>query len=138
VRVRALGTNVSARLSNAIAAADAGGMPAASASTALERVADVPVYGSDPIVRRAPSLQLTRDAAPPRARMNAATLTRLALAAGDTVRVRQSLGDAGQGEALLEAAFDAGVADGVVRIAAAHAGTSRLGSMFGEIVVERA
>jgi NADH-quinone oxidoreductase subunit G len=138
VRVRALGTDVSARLSNAIAAADAGGMPAASASTALERVADVPVYGSDPIVRRAPSLQLTRDAAPPRARMNAATLTRLALAAGDTVRVRQSLGDAGQGEALLEAAFDAGVADGVVRIAAAHAGTSRLGSMFGEIVVERA
>ena len=35
----------------------------------FERVADVPIYFADPLVRRAPSLQQTADARPPRARM---------------------------------------------------------------------
>ena len=41
----------------------------------LERVADVPIYFADPLVRRAPSLQQTADARPPRARMHALTLS---------------------------------------------------------------
>src|SRR6266568_3020859 len=40
----------------------------------FERVADVPIYAADPLVRRAPSLQKTRDATPPVARAHAATL----------------------------------------------------------------
>ena len=103
------------------------------AGQALERVSEVPIHFADALVRRAASLQQTRDAAPPAARMNAATLGGLGLRPGDKVRVKQ-----GAGEAVLEAALDAGVADGCVRIAAAHASTAGLGGMFGELTVERA
>jgi NADH-quinone oxidoreductase subunit G len=134
VRAQALPEDVAARLSNAVS----GGLALPAPSAGLQRVADVPLYAGDVIVRRAPSLQATRDAQPPKARMNAATLATLGLAAGDAVRVRQALGGAGQGEALLEAALDPGVADGTVRIATAHASTAGLGGMFGEVAVERA
>jgi NADH-quinone oxidoreductase subunit G len=97
----------------------------------LERIADVPIYAADPLVRRAPSLQKTRDAKPPAARMNAATLAALGLADGAAVSVRQ-----GGGEAMLSAALDPGVPDGCVRIAAAHTTTRTLGPMFGPIAVE--
>jgi len=99
----------------------------------LERVADVPIYFADPIVRRAASLQQTRDAAPPGARMNAATLAGLGLAAGQRVRVAQ-----GEGHALVDARLDERVADGAVRLAAAHADTAGLASMFGAVKVSRA
>jgi NADH-quinone oxidoreductase subunit G len=97
----------------------------------LERIADVPIYAADPLVRRAASLQKTRDAKPPAARMNAATLSRLKLADGAAVSVRQ-----GGGEAMLTAALDAGVPEGCVRIAAAHPATRTLGPMFGSVAVE--
>jgi NADH-quinone oxidoreductase subunit G len=94
----------------------------------LERVADVPIYFADPLARRAPPLQETADAAGPRARMNARTLQAAGVAAGATVRVRQ-----GRGEAVLTTAIDAGVPDGVVRIAAAHPSTATLQGMTGPI-----
>ena len=97
----------------------------------LERIADVPIYAADPLVRRAASLQRTRDASSPLARMNAATLSSLKLAEGAAVSVRQA-----GGEAILTAALDAGVPDGCVRIAAAHSATRALGPMFGSIAVE--
>jgi NADH-quinone oxidoreductase subunit G len=106
--------------------------PAAPAgANGLERIADVPIYAADPLVRRAVSLQKTRDAKPPAARMNAATLARLKLAEGAAVSVRQ-----GRGEAMLTAALDPGVPEGCVRIAAAHPATRMLGPMFGSIAVE--
>ena len=101
-------------------------------SAGLQRVADVPIYFTDPIVRRAESLQMTRDAKPPQARMRSSLATKLGVAAGDKVRVRQS------GEAVLEAAIDDRLPEGVVRISAAHASTAALGSMFGAITLERA
>ncbi len=101
------------------------------APNGLERIADVPIYAADPLVRRAPSLQKTRDARAPTARMNAATLSALKLADGAAVSVRQ-----GSGEAMLSAALDPGVPDGCVRIAAAHPATRTLGPMFGPIAVE--
>ena len=103
----------------------------ASSPTELERVADVPIYASDPLVRRAPSLQKTKDARLPAARINPATLATLRVAEGGAVRVRQ-----GSGEAILQVAVDLGVPDGCVRIAAAHPATSMLGPMFGPIAVE--
>jgi NADH-quinone oxidoreductase subunit G len=96
-----------------------------------ERVADVPMYFADPLVRRAPSLQKTRNALPPVVRASAATLARLQLADGDAARVRR-----GEGEAMLKVVADASVPDGCVRIAAAHPTTSMLGPMFGSIAVE--
>jgi NADH-quinone oxidoreductase subunit G len=105
--------------------------PAAGNGEGFERVAEVPIYAADPLVRRAASLQKTRDAAAPRARMHAATIARLKLADGAAVRVRQ-----GDGEAILTVAADAGVPEGCVRIAAAHPATRTLGPMFGPIAVE--
>jgi NADH-quinone oxidoreductase subunit G len=105
----------------------------AGAPDGLQRVADVPIYFADPIVRRAASLQKTRDALPPKARMASATLERLGVAPGDRVRVRQ-----GQGEAVLEADRDDALPEGCVRLPAAHRLTSELGAMFAPLNVERA
>ena len=105
--------------------------PPAGNGEGFERLAEVPIYAADPLVRRAASLQKTRDAAAPRARMHGATIARLGLADGAAVRVRQ-----GDGEAILTVAIDAGVPEGCVRIAAAHPSTRTLGPMFGPIAVE--
>lgn len=105
------------------------GVPASS----LQRVADVPIYFADPLVRRAPSLQQTRDAVSPTATMNQAVARELSLAAGDTVTVRQD-----GGEARLAVAIDDGVAGGCIRISSAHPSTVALGAMFGAVTLERA
>ena len=105
----------------------------APAANGLERIADVPIYFADPIVRRAGSLQKTRDALPPKAWMARATLERVGVAAGERVRVRQ-----GQGEAVVEAGCDDALPTGCVRLAAAHRVTSELGAMFASLNVERA
>jgi NADH-quinone oxidoreductase subunit G len=97
----------------------------------LERIADVPIHFADPLARRAPSLQATKDAAAPTARMNAAMLAKLGVAAGDSVKV-------GAGGTALAASLDAGVPDNCVRIAAAHAGTAAVGPLFGALSVSKA
>ncbi len=130
VRADALPADVAGRLSNATSLAPA--MTAAAAADA-ERIADVPVYFSDPIVRRAQSLQKTVDARPPRASANARTLAAFGLKPGEKARVRQ-----GDAAALLECALDERLPDGVVRVPAAHASTSTLGPMFGPLTMEPA
>jgi len=99
----------------------------------LERIADVPAYFADPLVRRAASLQQTRDAAPPKAAASGVLIAKLGLEVGGRVRVKQE-----GGEAELELVRDDGLADGVVRVAAAHPSTAGLGAMYGEIRLERA
>ena len=99
----------------------------------FERVADIPIYSADALVRRAPSLQQTADAAPPAARMNAATLQRAGVAAGAPVRIRQ-----GGGEATLAAVVDASVPDGAARISAAHPATATLAGLCGPIEIHPA
>ncbi len=104
------------------------------ATGGLQRIADVPIYFTDPIVRRAASLQQTRDAQTPRAWMSPALAAKLGMAAGTRVRVRQE-----GGEAVLELACDERLPADCVRIAAGHPATAALGTMFGEITsVERA
>jgi NADH-quinone oxidoreductase subunit G len=97
----------------------------------LERIANVPIYFADPLVRRSPSLQKTRDAKPPRAWMNAKLLQSLGAVEGALILVRQ-----GEGEAGLVAALDDSLPDNCVRVAAAHPSTAGLGPMFGSIAVE--
>jgi NADH-quinone oxidoreductase subunit G len=102
----------------------------------FERVADVPIYFADPLVRRAAPLQATRDAAPPRVRLNARALTSLGLASGDLVDV--SMNDGGQREpCVLPCQLDERVADGCVAIAAAHASTACLPLLFGGVRIAR-
>jgi NADH-quinone oxidoreductase subunit G len=108
--------------------------PSLAASAAgLERIADVPVCFTDPLVRRSESLQQTADARPPKLSANRRLLSQAGLKAGDKARVRQ-----GDASALLEVAVDDRLPDGVLRVPAAHASTSTLGAMFGAISVERA
>jgi NADH-quinone oxidoreductase subunit G len=102
------------------------------ASATLQRVADVPIYFTDAIVRRAASLQLTNDAHVPQAVLSTALAQQLGIVAGTTVRVTQ-----GKASAKLVAAIDAGLPANVVRVSAGHASTATLGAMFGEITVEK-
>jgi len=99
----------------------------------LQRIADVPIYFGDPIVRRAASLQRTRDALPPRAWVGPALAQKLGVQAGERVRVRQ-----GEGEAIVEVGIDERLPAGCVRLAAAHRHTAALGPMFGPVSMERA
>jgi NADH-quinone oxidoreductase subunit G len=104
------------------------------AKPALERIADVPLYSVDALVRRAPALQLTRDARAPKAFVNAAQAAKLGLAAGAKVSVSQA---GSSGKAIVDLAIDAGLADGVVRLSAAHASTAMLASMVGAVEVAK-
>ena len=99
----------------------------------LERLADVPVYFTDPLVRRAEALQQTADARAPKLSANGRVLAQSGLKPGDKARVRQ-----GDATALLQVALDERLPDGVLRVPAGHAATSTLGAMFGAITVERA
>jgi NADH-quinone oxidoreductase subunit G len=129
VRDSVMAAGVESRLSNQINLA-ASVLPAASG---LERVADVPIYRSDALVRRSAPLQETPASAAPTARMAAATLAQLGLADGDLVKVRSS-----QGEVSLPAQLDDTVALNSVRVATAFSETAALGSAFGQLTVERA
>jgi NADH-quinone oxidoreductase subunit G len=123
-------TEIAARLDNRIKGVS---LTLPGEAPTLQRVADVPIYFADPIVRRARSLQQTRDARAPQAYMNNAALAGLGLSPGQRVRVRQ-----GAGEAEVELACDDRLADGCVRLAAAHASTSGLGGMFDALTLEPA
>jgi len=107
--------------------------PSAKKSSVIERVADVPIYFADPLVRRSAPLQETADAKAPKARMHRSLFDTLRLTAGAQVKVGQ-----GRGEAVLTAVVDAAVPPGVVRIAAAHASTCGLEGMSGAVSIERA
>ncbi len=136
VRDEALGSvdAIPGRLNNRPAQTTGAGQGSGdSSSGGLERIADVPIYATDSIVRRAPSLQLTADARPPLAHLSRDLWQRLGLAPGDAVRVTQ-----GSAEAVLPAVIDSTLAATAVRVAAGHPTTAGLGAMFGPITVEKA
>jgi NADH-quinone oxidoreductase subunit G len=123
--------NVAGRLDNRLRSTACGAI-APQRVDGLQRIGEVPIYGADAIVRRAPSLQKTRDAAPPAGSMNRALYEKLGLRDGDMVRVRQ-----GAGEAVVPAAIDDKLPPDCIRLAAAREETAGLGSMFGAISAER-
>jgi NADH-quinone oxidoreductase subunit G len=96
----------------------------------IQRIADVPIYFADPLVRRSPPLQKTRDARPPRAWMNSRLLAKLGVSAGQPVLVNESV--------KLMAALDERLPDDCARIAAAHPTTAGLGPMFGPLQLAKA
>jgi NADH-quinone oxidoreductase subunit G len=124
-------TDLSAKLNNvskkSVAAASFG------TAGALERLADVPIHFADAIARRSGPLLATIDGAAPKARLSFATAEQLGVKAGDKVTVTQN-----GGSAVLEAVIEAGLPANVLRIAAAHASTAKLGAMFGPISVAKA
>ncbi len=122
------GRNVQALLSNKI---DFQYKEERNSSSGIQRIADVPIYFADPLVRRSAPLQKTRDAQKPRAWMNGKLFAQLGLVAGARVRIVQ-----GKGEAVLYAALDEKLPDNCVRVAAGHDSTAGLGAMFGALAVE--
>jgi NADH-quinone oxidoreductase subunit G len=133
VRAQALGdlSTLASRLSNA-----AGGVPvtpAQSAAPGLQRLSPVPIYATDPIVRRASSLQATHDGRAPVAGLSSDLWTSLGLQPGQRVRVAQ-----GNGSVVLPARCDETLAKGTVCVPAGHPDTAALGSMFGALSVEKA
>ena len=135
VRDEALGgaptdaAGLATRLDNSSAAA----LSLGTAVQGLQRLSDVPIYATDSLVRRAPSLQLTADGRAPQAGLPPALWQQLGLKSGDRVRVSQ-----GEGHATLLAMEEASLADDTVRVAAGHASTAALGAMFGTLTVSKA
>ena len=133
VRAEAVGdgSGIAAKLSNRSSAQ----LPAATATATpglFERIADVPIYGADMLVRRSGPLQLTADARPPVVGLPTALWQALGLAEGQRVRVTQ-----GSASAELPAREDATLAANAVRVSAAHPDTATLGAMFGAITVQK-
>ena len=99
----------------------------------LERVSDLPIYGVDAIVRRAPALQLTRDAKNAhRLGLNAKTFAELNLKEGDLVAISQ-----GAKTVQMPAMLESQLAAGCVRMSATTPASAELGAMFGPVTVSR-
>ncbi|MDO9007724.1 MAG: NADH-quinone oxidoreductase subunit NuoG [Thiobacillus sp.] len=120
--------NVQAYLNNEISGVTAAPV---SVHAGLERVAEVPIYQTDAVVRRSPSLQMTLDAALPVARMHGRLIDRLGLLENGRVSVRQTAS-----ALTLKVQRDDLLPDNCVRIPSGHPLTAGLGPMFGPITAE--
>lgn len=128
VRDAALLTNPQERLSNTVNTSPS----VVAIPEGLERVADIPVYRSDAIVRRADPLQQAPASSAPVLRVHSSTLDQLGLQAGEVARVKSA-----SGELVLPVQADDGVAPSAVRVAMAFAQTVDLGNAFGQLTLER-
>jgi NADH-quinone oxidoreductase subunit G len=97
----------------------------------LERVAEVPIYQTDAVVRRSLSLQMTQDATLPVARMHSRLIAKLGLQENGRVSVRQTAC-----ALTLKVQRDDLLPDTCVRIPSGHPLTAGLGPMFGAITAE--
>ena len=131
VRAQALGdvAALPARLNNQTTAA----VQASAATGGLERLADVPIYSADALVRRSPALQATADAKAPVASLPSALWAELGLSDGAQVKVSQDAGSV-----VLPAVLDASLPANVVRVPTGHPATAALGAAFGAIRVDKA
>ncbi|MDR0250813.1 MAG: NADH-quinone oxidoreductase subunit NuoG [Burkholderiales bacterium] len=111
-------------------------LPKTEAKQTVERVAGVPIYHSDPLVRRAASLQRTVLAATPRVTMNAALAARLNLVKDGAVRIRQGEGET-EITAVLPWVCDETLLSDTVRFDMAHPLTAGF-DVCGEIHLEAA
>ncbi len=98
----------------------------------LDRVGETPIYQLDPLVRRAPALQKTADAAAPEVWAHGELIARLGLEEGGQVRVTQ-----GEGAAVLRLRRDDRLPVDAVRVAAGHPLTAGLGARLGTLSLER-
>jgi len=124
--------SIPGRLGNAVRGARLESL-APMAGKGVQRIAEIPIYSADAVVRRAQSLQQTHDAQPPAARMNRAMFEKLRLRSGENVRIRQ-----GAGETVLAPVVDDGVPENCIRVPGGCPETSALGALFGEVSLERA
>ena len=103
---------------------------AAGGAGGLERVADVPIYATDALVRRSPALQATRDAKPPQVSVGSTLWRQWGLQPGARVRVASA-----EAAVELTACLDATLAEGTVRLCTGHAATAALGPSWHPVSV---
>ncbi len=121
---------VATRLDNGIVGAEVE-IPVVGAG--IERIGEAPIYATDMLVRRAPSLQKTTDAKNARIAFIAKDVfTKANLLEGGEVRIHM-----GSGSTTVVAKCDERLPAGCVRIAAAIRETVELGPMFGALTVEK-
>ncbi len=132
VKAEALGdlAAIPARLAAAGSAGPSHGGARSAASGALERIADVPIYAVDAIVRRAGALQMTADARPPVAGVPSELAAERGIVDGALVRITQ-----GGRSVVLPARVDPSLASNVIRVAAGHPLTVPLGPMHGALEI---
>ena len=97
---------------------------------ALERLTDVHMFSSDPIVRRAESLQRVETGMANCIYLPLAVCEKLGVGANDSVTVQQ-----GPGSMLLKVVPDRTLPDNVARIYGGQASSAMLGPMFGSLQV---
>ncbi|HRH82471.1 MAG TPA: NADH-quinone oxidoreductase subunit NuoG [Thiobacillaceae bacterium] len=121
---------IAARLDNGICALPVTHLQA---GDGVERLGETPIYQLDPLVRRAPALQATQVAADAAVCWaNGALIQRLGLSVDRPVRVVQD-----SGESVLKLGRDDRLPEDVVRVAACHRLTTRLGERFGALRLEK-
>ncbi|MGB8857267.1 MAG: NADH-quinone oxidoreductase subunit NuoG [Burkholderiales bacterium] len=104
-----------------------------SSGDSIQRIGEVPIYATDAIVRRAPSLQKTADGKSAQfAGISAGLFDQLGLVEGADIRIRQ-----GNAAVMLKAKRETGLAQNCVRVASGAPNTAILGAMFGDVVVEK-
>ena len=131
--------SVTQELRDAVGAANVSGLNGSASSQSADtassdelwRCGELPIYASDALVRRAPALQQTPDAAVAVARINEAEADKRGLRDAAAVRVTC----AGR-SAELPLQLDAKVADGCVSIPSGMAATAALGAASGPVSVE--
>lgn len=98
----------------------------------LERISDVPIYSTDPVVRRAQALQDTKHGATAVATLNPEDAARLELEAGDRIRVSGRLG-----APVLQSNLSDDIPAGCILIPSGVTGASELGSQDLKLAVEK-
>ena len=98
----------------------------------IERIAPVPTYAADALVRRSQPLQATRDAEFAGVSLSRATLERLGLNDGESAVVRQ-----GGGEVVLDVVVNPRVPDGCAWLPAGVPATAALDAGDDAVVLAR-
>ncbi len=132
VRDAVLAGGVSSRLSNQINASLGRSLTAADKTHGLERVADVPIYRTDAIVRRAASLQLAKASKLPVARLHPETMAKLGLQPAQSIRLASA-----SGEVTLLVQTDGTLARDCVRVPVGFEQTAALGAAHQTLQLEQ-
>ncbi|SMC51955.1 NADH-quinone oxidoreductase subunit NuoG [Polynucleobacter kasalickyi] len=100
---------------------------------AYERLADVPIHFTDAIVRRSSALKLTVDSKKAlKVGVPRKLFEEMNLKEGDAVRISQ-----GESQVVMPVTLESELVDGVIRLSAATPASALLGSMFGQLTLER-
>ncbi|MDE0458450.1 MAG: NADH-quinone oxidoreductase subunit NuoG [Chromatiales bacterium] len=98
----------------------------------VERIAPVPIYATDPLVRRSEPLQATKDGEFAGVGLSPQTLQRAGLAAGERVLVRQ-----GAGSVAIDVIADNRLPDGCACLPAGIGATAALDASAGPLILDR-